>query len=170
MLPRIIEYLLSIRHPRGPNGRAIAAQGVMQVLIPILPANVQLVSQTLPFGSEYMDIIYETTLDPQMVPGALFGYAQYYGNRPYQGVFSGWLTNNNLYSYVTVTANTPAQSLVRNITNMNQYYAANVFYLTIQSKDDYNLALKYLDALITDKNSLEIEAGNLVAVMRGGVK
>ena len=149
MLPRLVEYLLSIRRPGA--GRPLVTQSGVQAIIPIFPANTQVASENVPPNFEYMDIIYQVTLDPQMNPGAFSAVCTYVGGRPINGVATQWFMQNDLYTFVVITKSNPGQSILENITPLNQYYAANFWYLSIASKEDAEDVYKYLESLVADK-------------------
>jgi hypothetical protein len=152
MLPRLIEYLLSVRMP-GAGGRPLCTQGATQAIIPIFPANTRVVSQVTPPSGLYMDIIYKLTMDPDVVPGALEAYASHVGGQTLNGVMTSWFLENDVNAFEVVTQNSPAGTVLENITALPQYYAANIFYISVGSKLDADILFKYLDALVADKLS-----------------
>jgi hypothetical protein len=172
MLPRIVEYLLSVRMPgdrQGTSsviGRPLVYQGASQTIIQVFPPNMVMEYALLPIAGDYMSIVYSLAFDPQMVPGAFYGSASYMGSQTYASIVNDWWLHNDVYAWIAITNEHPASVRVRNTTGLNQYYAGNVFYLSILSEDDANKVLHYLEALIPDKNSiLGWQAAALLDVM-----
>jgi len=160
-LPRVIEFLLTLREPGGGN---LVHQGANQTLIPAVPPNTEFVLQAFPIGSDYIDIAYGGFVDPMVVPGAFYGYGQYFGNRTYDGVITAGFIAYNVESFVLISESEPAIALLRNLTALNQYYSGMIYFITIDSERSYNLVLEALNKMGSSAKSeqLATEANQLL--------
>ncbi len=140
-LPRVVEYLLTLRRE---SGGLLVMQGASQTIIPAVVPGQQFVLQAFPIGTDYLNIVYSSQIDPAVVPGVFFAWGQYYGNRAYEGRMMSYWTANQLDSFVFISENEPAWALIRNLSPVNQYYSGVAFFITIASEDDY---IAILDAL-----------------------
>jgi len=160
-LPFVIEYLLTMERPGGGH---LLHQGVSQTIIPAIPPNTQFVLQTLPFGTDYLDIVYASYVDLAVVPNAFYGWGQYYGARSYEGTLTAGFIANPIDSFVIISRSEPAMALIQNQTALNQYYAGIVYFLSVASEDDFNLITEALARIGTSAKSeqLAMEANQLL--------
>ncbi len=161
-LPYAIEYLLTIRRA---SGGSLVHQGGSQVEILQVPPYRTFTIQQAPFGSDYLDIVYEAWFDPSMVPGAFSGYLQYFGARQVDGIFSSAFMAHPFNGLVFISNAEPALIYVRNLTNQHQFYSGNIFFIAIASEEDFNIILEHLKGVGTvETNRLLVM---LKAVMAG---
>jgi len=142
-LPYLIESLLSIRRPNGGN---LVHQGASQTVVNQMPPYTQIVLNVFPFGTDYFDIVYQSYIDPTVVPDVYHGYGQYFGTRMYEGTIAAGFMAYQLESLVFISGAEPAQALIRNNTPVYQYYAGVAFYVAIASEKDYDAILEHLEA------------------------
>ena len=135
-LPRIVEYLVSIRRKGG--GGPLVTQGQSQTIINTFPPNTTVSLQAFPFGADYLDIFFEWAFDPAVVPNAFYAYGSYYGARPWEGIAHSWWMQNNISGFVLITESEPAYALIYNRTPVAQYYAGTTAYLAIKSAEDFD--------------------------------
>ncbi|KKN15903.1 hypothetical protein LCGC14_0981260 [marine sediment metagenome] len=161
-LPRIIEYLLSIRRPGG--GGSLVAQGQSQTIIPIMPPGATITLQAYPFASDYMDIMFQFSFDPAMVPNAFYAWGSYFGARPWEGIAHSWWMSNNISSFVFITESEPAYALIFNRSPVAQYYAGTSAHIAIASEDDYFTMYEEIERMATSfsQNALAKEANILL--------
>ncbi len=145
-LPYVIESLLTIRRA---SGGSLVHQGGSQTEILQVPPYGRFTIQQAPFGSDYLDIVYDAWFDPSMVPGAFSGYLQYFGARQIEGIFSSAFMAHPFSGLVFISDAEPAFIYVRNLTNQFQFYSGNIFFLAIASEEDYSLVLDYLKGVGT---------------------
>lgn len=159
-LPYVIEYLLTIRRESGGN---LVHQGASQTEVLQVPPYETFTIQQAPFGSDYIDIVYEAWFDPSMVPGAFSGYLQYFGARQIEGIFSTAFMTHPFSGLVFISNAEPAFILVRNRTNLNQFYSGTIFFLAITSEEDFNIVLDHLKGVGTN------ETNRLIGMLKGAV-
>lgn len=151
MLSPTIELLLSLQRP---GGGFLCAQGMSQTLIPIFPAESQIILQLLPLGEDYANIVYNGIFDPGMVPLTFYAYLQYYGARAADAIIAQWGLEHEFNSFVVVSRSAPAQILIENRSPLDQFYAGALFLVTIATEEDYHRileALASIGALETNK-------------------
>lgn len=161
-LPAAIELLLTLERPGG--GGKLVYQGGSQTVIPLFPAGTQISLSLLPLGNDYLDIVYESAIDPAVIPLAFYGYGQYFGNRMYEGVITSWFTHNNIDSLVFISKSEPAQLLIENRSPLDQYYSGLVFLVSIATEYDYKEVLIALARIGNSAKSeqLQEEANRLL--------
>ncbi len=153
-LPYAIEYLLTIRRENGGN---LVHQGASQTIINQMPPYTQIVLNVFPFGNDYFDIIYNSYVDPSVVPGVFRGYGQYFGTRAYDGILTSGFMAWPLESLVFISESEPAQALIRNETPLFQYYAGAAFYIAIASETDFRLVLEHLKGVGSSETNRLLE-------------
>ena len=140
-LPYIIEYLLSLRRPSGGN---LVHMGASQTLIPQVPPYAEFVLREFPAEGDYLDIVYKSWVDPSVVPGAFYGWLQYFGNRIIEGTFTPGFMAWQWDGLVFISQAEPATISIRNNTALYQYYAGISIFVAITSVEDFNTVLEYL--------------------------
>jgi len=165
-LPYVVEFLLAQQRP---GGSYLVRQGASQTVIPIVPPNTEFILQAFPYYSDFADIIYATCVDTTVIPGAFYGWAQYFGSKSYDGVLTEGFLSRPLETFIFVSESQPALALIRNQTGLNQYYAGMALFLSIASEEDYNRVLETLNRLGTSNKSEQLaqEAVNLLRIMTG---
>jgi hypothetical protein len=140
-LPRIIEYLLSV------NLSSPIVQIGFNTTVGNFPpgASVSLTNQ--PLGSNYGLIVYESFLDPRMVPDAFDVSLIFAGNSMFSGLVNGWVTKGTLDGFVLVTAAQPGTIIIKNVTNLNQLYSGAIWFVTIATAIQWKEVLNALDRL-----------------------
>lgn len=168
-LPRIIEFLLA-QNPGYPYpGRPLVGQGFLQT-VAIIPPLTQIILQRLPGGTSYATIAFQTVFDPQMIPGAFYAEARYWGNQVYGGIVTDWGLQHQLDSFAVITNAQPALAVIQNLTNLNQYYSAAVFFLTIDTEQNWQAVVEVLKRLETTEKMVELQqqASDLLKKMSKG--
>lgn len=165
-LPYVIEYLLTLRKPGGGH---LVHQGASQTIVPAMPPNIEVVLQVFPLGDDYADIVYSSYIDPSVVPGAFYGWGQYFGARSYEGTLTTGFLTYPLETLVFISQSEPGLASIRNLTALNQYYAGMAFFITIASEDDYNTVMDALKHMGTSAKSEQLaeEANCLLSIMAG---
>ena len=170
-LPRIVEYLLTLR--RASGGGPLITQGQSQTIIPIMPPGAIVTIQSYPYRSDYMDIMFQWAFDPSIVPNAFYAWGSYFGARPWEGIAHSWWMSNNIHGFVFITEAEPAYALIFNRSPVAQYYAGTTSHLAIASEDDFFTMQEEIERMATSAKSdtLAQEANNLLKqlVDRGGV-
>lgn len=163
MLPYVVEYLLS---RISPDGGRLVMQGAHQTVVPIVPAGAQFTAQYLPVGNDYAVIIYGAAFDPTMIPGAFFVQFQSAGTQIYAMTATGWWTTNTPGTFLIVSRKEPTYLVIRNQTNVGQYYAGTAFYATIKTEGTYKQVLDELTRVGSAKQEqLTQEANKLLAAL-----
>lgn len=161
-LPRIIEYLLTIR--RASGGGALITQGQSQTIINLFPPGATVTIQSYPYQNDYMDIMFQWAFDPAMVPNAFYAWGSYFGARPWEGIAHSWWMNNNIHGFVFITESEPASGFVFNRSPVVQYYAGTTSHLAISSEEDFDEMYEQIARMATSKesDSLAQEANSLL--------
>jgi len=140
-LPPIVEHLLSRR--RGTGG--IVHQAVHQILVPVLPAQTQVVVYSMPTATDYMQIVYKGFMSPAVVANTVFTVAQYHGNQTMSAIVDQTLIGRELDSFLIVTQKQPAILTLRNRTNVAQAYFAFGEFLVVRTEGDYKEVVHELE-------------------------
>ena len=161
-LPYMIEYLLSRSRGQG----YLVTQSVSQTIVPAVPAGIEFSLALLPVGSDYANLVYDSALNPDMVPNAFYGVAQYSGNQ----VISGILTNNWVQqmndSFLIVSRTLPAVLTIRNRTNISQFYGGIIYFVSIKTEGTYKEVLQELERVGSSKmEGLAKEANQLLGAL-----
>lgn len=160
-LPLVIEYLLSRKKGNG----SIVNQSISHTIIPSFPANTMYTFAQLP-GTDYATIIYESMMAPDVMPHAFDVTTQYSGSQFLTGTVETCLTGTQLNSFLIISNNLPAYMTIRNRTNVPQYYAGIVFFLSIKSEIEYKAVIEELDWLGSkNMGPLALQANSLLTSM-----
>lgn len=161
-LPRIIEYMLSIRRPSG--GGALITLGQTQLVIPVFPPGQTVTIQQYPYQNDYMSIIFQWGFDPAIVPNAFYAWGSYFGARPWEGIAHSWWTMNNIPAFVFVTESEPAYALIFNRSPIAQYYAGTTSHVSIGTEEDFGTMLEEIQRMASSKeqNELAVQTNNLL--------
>lgn len=171
-LPRVIEYLLTIRRPSGSG--SLVTQGQSQTIIPLMPPGATVTLQAYPFANDYMDIMFQMSFDPAMVPNAFYAWGSYFGARIWEGIAHSWWMHNNIPGFVFITESEPAYGLIFNRSPVTQYYAGTTSHIAIASEDDFHTLYEEIERMATSytQNALAKEANGLLkqlVTLGGGV-
>jgi len=161
-LPRIVEYLLTLRRP-GDSG-PLVTEGMSQTIIPIMPPGTTVTLQVYPAMGDYMNIVFQSALDPSVVPSAFYGWGSYFGARLSEGILHSWWTRGDIPSFVFITEAEPAYALIFNRSPIAQYYAGTTSHLSIKSEDDYLALYEAIERMGTSRqhDALVVESNNLL--------
>lgn len=158
-LSPIIEYLLS--RPRG--NAMLLNQSISQTVIPAVPASTQYSFQQLP-GTDFAAIIYESMVSPDVIPDAFSIVSQYAGNQYVGGIGDSTINGQTLNSFLIISHNLPAVMTLRNRTNVSQYYAGVVYFLSVKTEYVYKEVIEELERVSSQKmEPLASESNNLLS-------
>jgi len=150
-----VEYLLSLERP---GGGMLTHLAINQIVIPIFPPGTRVTFSALPLVDDFADIVYETWNDSETLPLAFYAYGQYYGTRTYEGILTEPFLTEEIKSFVIIKQNEPAQAVIENLTNLNQYYSGMAYFLSIATEADYELVREALLRMGTSAKSEELAA------------
>jgi len=150
MLPYIVEYLLSIRRVNGGN---LVHQAASQTVVNQFPPNSQIVLDVFPFAGDYFDIVFHSYFDPTIVPDAFTVYGQSYGSRVYEGILTNGFMQDKIDTLFFISAAEPAHLLVRNNTDIFQYYCGFISFISITSDEDFGAVLQHLKGVGTSETN-----------------
>ena len=161
-LAYMVEYLLSRSRGQG----YLVNQSVSQTIVPAVPAGIEFTLALLPIGNDYANLVYDSALNPDMVPNAFYGVAQYAGNQVISGVLtSNWVQQMN-NSYLIVSRTLPAVLTIRNRTNIPQFYGGITYFLSIKTEGTYQEVLQELEHVSSSKmEGLAKEANQLLGAL-----
>ena len=165
-LPRVIEYLLTLK--RASGGGPLVTQGQTQIIIPLIAPGQTVTVQQHPYANEYMDILFMWAFDTALVPMAFYAWGSYFGARPWEGIAHSWWMANSTPSFVFITESQPAYALIYNRSPLAQTYMATGSHLAIQNEEDFNEVYKQIDLMATSENSLNlaVEANGLLSQIK----
>lgn len=135
MLPRAIEYLLTLQNEGGARAGPLCYAGVSQTIAIFTPG--QEINLEYYPATDYCIVIYESALGPNVVPGAFYGVGNQWGNRSYEGILGSWWTGNNIGSWVITSRAQRSYLKAINLSGLNQYYEGLFFFVGIKTEADF---------------------------------
>ena len=162
----VVEYLKAQVDKK--IGNVLVSEGVSQI-VGVVPALTSINFRVVPAEGEYAQIYFRTIFDPNMVPNVFFGLEQYAGSRLYEGFITRGFIDNPFDYFIFASLNSPILITIRNLSNLNQYYASESTYLSINTEDAYYRVLECLARLQTSRElqayfkTLNLKQGNNVA-------
>lgn len=145
ILPRIIEYILSLERPGG-KGR-LAYQGASQLVIPIFPPNTTINLSSGPYRGDFANIIFLWALGGSLVPNTFYAWAQQWGSRMYDGIVTTCLIDNDFGFYAVVTEAEPTTLQITNRSALCQQFESYMYFLCVSTKQDLDLIMEALASL-----------------------
>lgn len=143
-LPRIVEYLESVRTPG--YGSLVEHENT-QLIVPSFPPGITLTAQIKPPQGRWGMFCFHISFGTMMIPNVFQGAVQHGGKNHYTGVISGSLLNQGLDIFILVTEGNPLVYQETNVSALNQYFEIDGHFLTISDEDDYLRALDRMDKL-----------------------
>ena len=162
-LPRVIEYLLTL--DLGEGNLVLMAMNQATAIIPPFQ-RINIISE--PADVNFAEICYKISFDSLMVPGTIYAEGEYYGSRPYGGVLSQWVLDNQLDTLVVSTHQQKASSTIQNLTNLDQYYSIISFVLIVPSQKCWAEIVKALKRLETSTESIELHQQTVNLLRQAG--
>jgi len=158
----MIEYLLSRSRGQG----YLVNQSVSQTIVPAVPAGIEFSLSLLPVSNDYANLVYDSALNPDMIPNTFYGTGQYAGNQVVSGILtSNWIHQMNA-SYLIVSRTLPAVLTIRNRTNVPQFYGGITYFLSIKTEGTYKEVLDELERVSSSKmEGLAKEANQLLTIL-----
>lgn len=148
-LSRIIEHLLSIEKPGG--GR-LAYAGLSQYRLTAVLPSASINYRATPGPSDYAMIDYELMFSSQMVPDVFQVWIQQWGSKFFDALVTSVALGVRLQGFVLITQAQPTLTGLTNLSNLVQYYENFSTAIFLQTREDYELALKEIDKLGTSTN------------------
>lgn len=134
MLPRLVEYLLSLRRP---SGDALVYPGTMQTIVPAMPPNTPLYFSFAPPITEYCHIWFRTFFGREVVPYAFDGWAMGYEGYIYSGTIDSGLIEDGVNYFLPLFTSRPLQAYLINTSPLNQFYSCSGYYILVKTERDY---------------------------------
>lgn len=164
-IPRIIEYIQSLRTP---DGRRMSELGAHQIMVPVWPAGTILATTVSPPDSTYAWIGYGIAWNPNMVPGAFIGSVYHGGAFLFDGTLTAAVLASGVSSFTLITRAAPIRYWSQNITALNQYEEVIGAFCVVSSREDMEYIQKKLDDLaMTNWGELRDEALAVLRVISG---
>lgn len=161
MLPRLIEYILSLEEP---GGRPLAQHASAQIVIPFFPPGTILSFDLYPFTSDYANIEFDWRISREVVDGAFDFEVSHSGVKIFKMTMDEVAKRENL-TFIPFTWSKPGFTRLENITTINQYWANTDSFLIVLSRDDWDLIRAALDKLTRPRHSLSNQAERLLEQM-----
>lgn len=133
MLPRLVEFILSLRRP---GGGFYAQQSSMQIIVDPFPPNYTLVFDLGPSEDTFAHILYLSGRSPEMVPGAFHKVLMQAGVPLFDAIITEEHILRPTASFWVVTEALKVVTRSTNLTALNQYFEINIRYLKVFSADD----------------------------------
>lgn len=137
MLATLIERILALQGET--PGSSLATVGTQQLEVQIWPPLTRLEIEVFPTANTYMNVAYAITFSPRMIPGAFFAEGFYQGSKLTSAKITEWWVKNTAPTFVYVTEQSPGVYYITNLTSLPQYYCAHTFYISIATKDNWDL-------------------------------
>jgi len=171
MLPEIINYLLTLRHPDSDPKRLqpICYLGAYQLVIPLFPPGQTMNLVGRPLHGVYAWLSYTAKASPEMVPNMFSASGTQYGTFTYSGILTQCFLLASQEHLVLITDQEPSTASVTNISPLAQRYEAYGEYVVIPTPEDMEIISDALRRLHTSKvsESLLQQAANLLGVIAG---
>ncbi len=133
-LTPLIEYLLGITRK---GGGKLCRLGIVQITVPIFPANTTITYTTEPYFSAYANIWFWWRLSPAMVPGAFNVNIRHSGMPRALGLLGATaLTLPGYQIWLDVRRGDPIVNEVTNISGVGQWFESQDFFLIVDTEDD----------------------------------
>lgn len=162
-LSYFIEYLLTLQRPGGGN---LLYEGWIQTIVAAFPPAISLSRRSTPRQGSYATIWFRSYFSPTMVPNAFTGWIQQYGATLASGVASQLVIDQGIDYFVVVTEAQPFLEQYTNISGLTQYFEGVSLFLSVSSKEDYDLLVKELDKLrMGNLEALAVQANALLGKM-----
>jgi len=174
VLPRIIEFIESLRRP---GGGYIADHTGGEIIIPAFPGLTTIELAIRPFESTgpglattgslgWALIGYKISVCQTMIPNAFSFTIQIGGKHMYTGNITQTIMDEGLNVYSIITSASPLMVQISNLTNVNQYFDALSQYIDVTSSDDMAMIQTALNNLaMQDNHEFQAEALKLLRTL-----
>lgn len=153
-LSPLVEYILA---QEKSGGEPLATLSGVAIYTRTFPANATTSFILKPADGEYAFIVYRALWDMANIPAAFLIHVQHRGIRTFDGTVQEVVGFFGVDSFTIVTAADQLFSQVTNRTNVQQLLSFGFLWLTIRTKEDYELVQKAIQAYQNMNNDAIVE-------------
>lgn len=159
MLPRLVEYLLSVRRKDG--SRIVGAEAV-QITVPVAPPGIPIHYTITPNTGVYANIGYLSQPDSSMIPNTWAFSLEQSGVFLFSGIIDSAVLQSAWPTWIWVTHQQPVFATITNVSGLYQRWRFNSYYLLIPSEESYHDVIRALERLTkVSAEELAVQANNL---------